>query len=173
MQKTGDERLVYDLITNRAYCLNETSAKVFNACGNNESFDDLKSKHSFTDDLIYLSLDKLKKTNLLAGEYDSPFVAMNRREVIRRVGLASMVALPVISSLLALLAAIAASGSACAGSCYAPNTNVCAGRAGQVISLAFYSSSNGSCTGNILINYSIQCPFNGDSVIVSPDVCVT
>lgn len=111
-QEANNETLVYDLLTNKAYCLNETSAKVFSACGNNGSFEDLKRKHGFTDDLVYLSLDELKKNDLLQTDYDSPFAGVNRREVIRKVGLASMIALPVISALVAPSAANASSNCA-------------------------------------------------------------
>jgi hypothetical protein len=56
-------------------------------------------------------LDELKKENLIEdnNSYVSPFSGMNRREVIRRIGFASVVALPVISSLIAPTAAMAQS----------------------------------------------------------------
>lgn len=112
MQDVGDEILIYDTITNQAFSLNETSAKVFNACDGVQTFDKLKSKYQFTDDLIYLALDELKAKNLLdaAANYQTPFGGMNRREVIRKVGLATMIALPLISSIIAPKAINAASG---------------------------------------------------------------
>lgn len=104
MQQLGTETLVYDLTTHKMYNLNETSAKVFNNCDGKTSFDELKSKYKFTDDLIYLALDELKRNNLIENDYPSPFAGMNRREVIRRVGVASLVALPAISFLVAPMA---------------------------------------------------------------------
>lgn len=110
-RKVGKELLIYDLLTDRAFCLNETSAKVFSACNGTTTFAELKAEHELTDGIIYLALDGLQKQNLLAGDYDSPFAGINRREVIRKVGLATMIALPAISSLVAPSAASAASAS--------------------------------------------------------------
>lgn len=100
-QESGSETLVYDLIINKAYCLNETSSIVFHACGSNQSFEDLKAKYNFTDDLIYLSLDELKRNNLIVGEYISLLAGIKRREVIRRIGITCAAMLPVISFLTA------------------------------------------------------------------------
>jgi hypothetical protein len=113
MQDAGNEVLIYDTTTDKAYCLNETSAKVFNACDGATSFDELKSKYQFTDDLIYLTLDELQAKNLLdsSANYETPFAGMSRREVIRKVGLATMIALPVVAGIIAPQAANAASGN--------------------------------------------------------------
>lgn len=167
----NNETLVYDLITNKAYCLNETSAEVFNACGNKETFDHLKSKHNFTDDLIYLSLDELKKNNLLEGEYNSPFIRMNRREVIRKVSFASMIALPVISSLVAPQALNAASGSSCAFRCTdgGSGNNACAG-CSSTVTVTTYSSNNGTCTG-ATGSFTYDCSgglFSGSDISIAP-----
>lgn len=91
--------------------MNVTSKNVIRACYGKMSFDDLKRQYKYTDDLIYLTLDELKKNDLLAEDYASPFTGMNRREVIRQVSLASMITLPLISNLVAPTAANAASGT--------------------------------------------------------------
>jgi hypothetical protein len=111
IQELQAELLIYDLRTHKAFNLNETSAIVYKACNGRTSFDELKRKYQFTDDLIFLALDELNKENLLEeGEaYYSPFTGMSRREVIRKVGLATMIALPLISSLVAPTAAMAQS----------------------------------------------------------------
>ena len=100
VQHLKDETLIYDLVTHKAYCLNKTSAIVFNACGDGMSFDDLKRKHKFTDDLIYLALDSLQKDNLIESDQVTHFAGLSRREVIRRVGLASMITLPICGTFL-------------------------------------------------------------------------
>ena len=110
-----DEVLIYDLSTNQAFCLNETASHVFNACDGKTTFDELQSRYGYPDELIFLALDGLKKNALLADEYHSPFAGLNRREVIRRVGLASMVALPVISGLVAPTPAMAQSTACTTG----------------------------------------------------------
>lgn len=113
VQNIEKEVLIYDTITNQAFCLNETSAKVFNHCDGQTAFDELKRKFKYTDEIIYLALDELKAKNLLdaAANYQTPFAGMNRREVIRQVGFATMIALPLISSLVVPTAANAGSGA--------------------------------------------------------------
>ena len=109
VQTLGKELLIYDLKTNRAFNLNETSMLVFNACDGVTSFDDLKRAHNFSEDLIYLTLDELKKHDLLSGYEGDHFAGLSRRAVFKRVGLASMIALPVIAGLTAPIAANAVS----------------------------------------------------------------
>lgn len=111
-QNLGKETLIYDLLIDKAFNLNETLTVVYKACNGKTTFDELKGKHKFTDDFIYLALDELKQNDLLADEsYVSPFAKINRREVIKKVGLASMFVLPVISGLVAPRAVDAASGA--------------------------------------------------------------
>jgi hypothetical protein len=114
-QSFGAEMLIYDLLTDRAYTLNETSAAIYQVCDGQTSFDELKRRHGFTDELIYLALDELKRSDLLAdgAAYRSPFAGINRREVLKRIGLTSASALPVIFSLIAPPASSAASGEVC------------------------------------------------------------
>ena len=103
VQDMDEEILAYDLVTHKAYCLNQTASRVYRACDARSSFEGLKRTHKFTDEIIFLAIDELKKAKLVEenDSYVSPFTGMSRREVIRRVGLASMIALPVISSLVA------------------------------------------------------------------------
>ena len=109
VQDLHDEVLVYDLTTDRAYCLNKTSKIVYRHCDGHTSFADLKSRYNFSDDLLYFALDELKRENLIEPTYVSPLAGINRRDLIRRIGLASMTALPVIAALAAPTAASAAS----------------------------------------------------------------
>ena len=58
------ELLIYDLTTHKAYTLNETSKIVFKTCDGRTTFDELKEKHRFTDELIYFALDQLKLSKI-------------------------------------------------------------------------------------------------------------
>jgi hypothetical protein len=117
VQELKDEVLVYDLIINRAYCLNESSAIVYNLCDGTNSVSDIsnqlskKLKSPFKEDLVWLAIDQFKQYNLLdnSQEIKTNFEELSRREVIRRVGFASMIAIPVVSSLIAPTASMAAS----------------------------------------------------------------
>jgi hypothetical protein len=86
--------------------LNSTAQTVFNHCDGTKTFADA----DLPKDVIYLSVNESKRNGLIEDNYDSPFAGMNRREVIRRVGFASMIAQPVILSLIAPTAAHVASG---------------------------------------------------------------
>jgi hypothetical protein len=136
-QNSGNELLIYDLQINKAYNLNETSIIVFRACGGKQTFEDLKRKHNYTDDLIDLTLQKLNENNLLTDyEPANHFAGLSRREVIRKVGLGTMIALPIISSLFVPSAANAASNT-CGLTCTNP------GNCGIPCSNCF---GNGTCT---------------------------
>lgn len=110
IQDLNDEVLVYDTKAHKSYCLNSTAKIVFNYCDGVQTFADI----DLPEDVIYLALDELKNQNLIETNFVSPFAGINRREVIKKVGLASMVALPIIASLIAPTAANAASFTAAA-----------------------------------------------------------
>ena len=157
VQELGEEVLVYDLVTHKAYCLNETSGKVYKACDGVTTFDQLRAKTKFTDEIIFLTLDELKKENLIEedGSYASPFAGMSRREVIRRVGLASMIVLPVISSLVAPTAAMSKScldleescvtGTCCPGTTCNGVVSICCAGSGVQPSGSVYATATGGC----------------------------
>lgn len=161
-QNLKNETLIYDLNTNQAFNLNETSTLVYQACSREMTFAELKNKYQFSDDFIYLALDELKRRNLLMPEssYISPFAGISRREVIRQVGLASMIALPLIIGITAPSAAHAASGviTGCQTNvCYASGfalCNACPGRP----NVQFYNSQNGSCVSESVHGFNNCTP---------------
>lgn len=109
VQNLENETLIYNLDSNKVFCLNETSALVYQACNGNTDFQELINKYNLTDEVIFLALDLLKKENLLEENFSSPLEGMKRREVIKKIGLTSVIALPLISSLMAPTSAMAAS----------------------------------------------------------------
>ena len=139
VQHLKNETLTYDLVTHEAYCLNQTSTIVYNACNGVTTFAELRRKTGYPTGLIYLALDTLREKNLLAGNYQSIFEGVSRREAIKRVGLACAVALPVISGLVAPRVAHAASGLA------QNNTQAGVGNACQ---------NSGQCTSGLECNNS-------------------
>lgn len=116
VQEAGIELLVYDLTIHRAYHLNKTSKIIYHYCDGKTSFDELKSRHNFTDDLIFLALEQLEKENLLLTGHFGPRLKkhVSRRTVTAQIGL-SLAALPVITSLVAPTAAVAQSVRAACG----------------------------------------------------------
>ncbi|MGI8542089.1 MAG: PqqD family protein [Aridibacter sp.] len=115
LQEAGDELMVYDLKTNKAICLNQTSAFIWQNCDGNRDVPQLvklikkEFGSSVDEDFVWLAISQLKKENLIDNDVPDKFDGMSRREVIKRVGLGSLVALPIIASLTAPTAFAAAS----------------------------------------------------------------
>lgn len=126
----NDETLIYDFSRNKAYCLNETAAFIWNSLDGKQSVSQIaealakKRKQPINEEIIWLALDDLKREGLMT-EFEatnSPIRGISRREVVKRVGLATMITLPVISFITAPKAAQAASTL---GGCGAPCANGC------------------------------------------------
>ena len=113
IQELDGEVLIYDLKANKAFCLNETSARVWQACDGSKTMAEI-GKDLGDEDLAWLALNDLKKEKLIDYKMPTPskFEGMSRREVIGKIGMGSMLAIPVIAALAAPTAAQTA--SACA-----------------------------------------------------------
>ena len=124
-QNAGKELLIYDLTIDKAYSLNETLTVIYQACDGITTLDELKNKYLFTDDAVFLAIDELKRANLLENSKNIPlnFAGLSRREAIKRVGLASMLAIPLITGLSVPTAAQTASGR-CVGAGTTLNGNL-------------------------------------------------
>lgn len=115
--KTDNELLVYDLKTNRAVCLNSTAAAVFESCDGKNSIREIgMCLESFTGmkppkELILLTLAELEKYELIEkfGDNGLELSRSTRRELVKRAALGTAMALPIISSLIAPSAVMAAS----------------------------------------------------------------
>lgn len=125
IESLGDEVLVYDLKRHRALCLNETAALVWEQCDGRTTVGQAAQRirarfnADVDENMIWLALDRLGKERLLDGSAGPPASkGVSRREAIRRLGLATAVALPLVTSIVAPTAAQAAScitSQACAG----------------------------------------------------------
>lgn len=156
VQTIGKEVLIYDLKTHRAFNLNETASAIYQACDGKTSFEELRAKSNLTDDIIYLALDDFRRRNLVekTADYHSPFGGITRREAIRRVGLATMIALPLISSLVAPTAAQAQ--SILAAVCTTPGGDTCNTTADCVANTAYCGTTlTPSCT--CISNCCVEC----------------
>jgi Coenzyme PQQ synthesis protein D (PqqD) len=120
-QETNEgEVLIYDLTTDKAFLLNPMSGSIWNLCNGEREISTISRMLStslneqVSEEFVFLAIDQLKSNNLLMPmETDAKFKNFNRREVIRTVGLAAAVMLPMVSSLVAPRAAHAS--SICAG----------------------------------------------------------
>jgi hypothetical protein len=118
VRELPDEVLVYDLDTHRAVCLNSTAAAVWRLCDGRRTPADIRKALAKThgghvpEELVWLALEQLGKDKLLDARVPRPpaLEGINRRELMRRVGLtAAVVALPAVASIVAPTPAQAAS----------------------------------------------------------------
>jgi hypothetical protein len=117
VKELDGEVLVYDLRSNQAFCLNETSALVWEWCDGRRTVSEIadalgkKLKTPHGEELVWLALGQLIKESLLGDESEiaDQFEGMTRRQIVKKIGLASMVAIPLVSSIIAPPAARASS----------------------------------------------------------------
>lgn len=128
-QELEREILIYDLLIDKAFSLNETSSLIWNLCDGDNTVSDISSNLSkklsapVSEDFVRLALEQLKKDNLLKNgeEISIDFNGLSRRDVIRKIGFASLLVLPMISALAVPMSINATSLVACNGTCQCPN----------------------------------------------------
>ncbi len=102
-----DEVLVYDLERHQAHCLNRSAALVWRSCNGRSSAAEIARRLTvevdapFTEDLVWVALSELEKRHLLepASPMTAPVTALSRRQLVRRLGFAAAVAVPLITSI--------------------------------------------------------------------------
>ncbi|PYS89856.1 MAG: hypothetical protein DMF62_06280 [Acidobacteria bacterium] len=171
-QEVDGELLIYDLERNRAFCLNQTSALVWQACDGKRTVAEIgdilgkQLKAQTDEDIVWLALDQLSREKLIEPPVDvvSKFEGMSRREVVKKIGIGSMIALPIVASLVAPTAIHAQSGGLAPGapsgtatitglSCGAPDALARAAQCNtqtgmNCMSGMATSASPGVCVGN-------------------------
>lgn len=142
VKEVSGEVLIYDLQKDKAHCLNETAALVWKYSDGEKDTTAIarlieKDLNSPVDEkLVWYALSQLSKDNLLEVPVTPPslLAGMNRRDMMRALGVAAVVAVPVVTSIVAPTPAQAAtclpsgatctsSAECCSGLC---NVNVCA-----------------------------------------------
>jgi hypothetical protein len=120
IKELPDEVLVYDLDTDKAYCLNQTAALVWKNCDGQQTVAQLRqlmaqeTNSAVPEEMVWLALDQLDKFQLLETVPIRPacLAGMKRRELVRSIGVVAM-ALPLIMSIAAPTAAQGASPCQC------------------------------------------------------------
>jgi hypothetical protein len=124
------EILIYDTRNNKAHCLNDTAAEVWKRCDGRATVEEIS--RSLTEQLgtpidekvVWFALKQFGRDELLEENVSLPpaFIAsgLNRREMVRALGLAAVVAAPLVTSIVAPSAVQAAtclpSGQPCGSS---------------------------------------------------------
>lgn len=137
VQNLPGETLVYDLNSHQAHCLNETSAFIWEKCNGElsvdqilEAFDERFGKSAGLE-AVRLGLAQLHERELLVNGSSQAVDMPDRRQIIKKIGLASAVAVPIIASLVAPQDAFSiAANCACTGNIQCvgracPSTNNC------------------------------------------------
>ncbi len=109
IKESSGEVLIYDRDRDKAHCLNQTAALVWKRCDGNTSVSRIAKslEHDLQtpidDSLVWYALLQLEKDHLLGEKLSGPPVGtgMNRRDMIRTLGLATAVGLPVVTSIVA------------------------------------------------------------------------
>ena len=134
IQEMPEEVLVYDLDTNKAHCLNQTAAFVWKSCNGRNSVAEITklvgddSGSAVPEDLVWLAIDQLSEKNLLAKDLKADFKGSTRREVIKKIGLAAVIGIPVVASLIAPTSVLAVNSCACSSNAdCAPTVPSCPG----------------------------------------------
>src|SRR6266404_8770182 len=133
IQELPDEVLVYDLERDRAHCLNETAAFVWQRCDGRNSTSQIaltlgnQLNCKVDERIVWLALDQLGRNHLLEEQPRPPpsMMSVNRRTMVRTLGLTAAVAIPIVTSIVAPTPAQAATGCIPAGQSCTPGGTAC------------------------------------------------
>ncbi len=130
VQEMPDEVLVYDMQSNKAHCLNGSAAFVWKSCDGSKTVADIvrdfeATGDKVTEDFVWLAIDQLNENNLLEAGMTPRFAGQSRRQVLKTIGLASMVAIPLISSLVAPQNALGNVSCSCTSQSVCANLPTC------------------------------------------------
>lgn len=108
VQEVETETLICDLTENRVFCLNSTAGEVWKLCDGKTNIWQIADKLSrrtnslANEELVLLTLRELSSKRLLSQKIETSqlFGNLSRRDVVKKIGLTSMIALPIITSVL-------------------------------------------------------------------------
>jgi hypothetical protein len=110
VKEADGEVLIYDLERNKAHCLNETAAKVWNYCDGKTTvavactFLSHELHAPCDQKLVWYALELFARDNLLEEKLELPaFIigGMNRRQLVRALGLTAVIGVPLVTTILA------------------------------------------------------------------------
>ena len=127
VRRLKDEVLIYDIEVHQAHCLNLSIATIWEQCDGSRTVKDLSVLLSPDENIseyqreqiVWIVLDRLGKADLLDKPVPKPetVLGMSRRQLMKTAGIAALIALPMVSTIIAPTAAQAwtclASGQGC------------------------------------------------------------
>ena len=116
-REVAGELLVYDRSSDKAHCLNRAAALVWLHCDGHTTVAEMTQllarelKTPVAAEVVWFALDELKKSSLLEQPWARPprVDRISRRTLVKRLGIAAAVTVPLITSIVAPTAAAAAS----------------------------------------------------------------
>jgi len=139
VRELAGEILVYDKQRQKAHCLNQTAALVWRHCDGRTPVEEIgrrvadamPGENAVDERLVWYALAQFKRDHLLEemevpAEVLAKTAGLNRRTAIRALGLTAIVAIPVVTSMIAPTAAQAATCRAPGGACSA-SAQCCSG----------------------------------------------
>jgi hypothetical protein len=107
VSELSDELLVYDRDRNKAHCLNETAASIWNHCDGQTTVSRMRdllqeqASEPLDEQVIWYALDQFAKDHLLEERVKRPagIDRLSRRQLIQRIGLAASI--PLVVSVIA------------------------------------------------------------------------
>lgn len=128
VKEADGEILIYDEHNSRAHCLNATAAKVWQHCDGRSTIAEVCMSLSsdleapVDENIVWYAIDQFSRDNLLQEKTLIPaglITNMNRRQMVRTLGLAAVIALPLVTTIVAPDAAHAATLKAPGAPCCA------------------------------------------------------
>ena len=127
VQELPEELLVYDEERNQAHCLNQSAARIWKRCDGRTTVKAISlavTKELATpidEEAVWFALRQFGKDHLLEEPLAPPpelmLQGLNRRQMVRTLGLAAIVAVPLVTSIVAPTPAQAATCSATGVNC--------------------------------------------------------
>ena len=116
-REVAGEVLVYDRKSHEAHCLNSTAAFIWTHCDGKTTVAEMtqllagEMKTPVTDEVVWFALTQLRKSSLLQEPWPIPakMAQMSRRTLVKRLGIAAALTVPLVTSIIAPRAAAAAS----------------------------------------------------------------
>ena len=150
IQELEDEVLIYDTKANKAHCLNRTASAIWKYCDGKNTVSDInrlmeiRTGVKIDENLIWLAIDQLNERELLENDLAAKFTGKNRREILKKIGLAAVISLPIVATLTAPTAAMAIACSGLVTSCVGCNGARCDFNMNGIIGMC----SGGGCVGD-------------------------
>jgi hypothetical protein len=131
-REIAGELLIYDRNSDRAHCLNQTAALLWSRCDGHTTIAEMcqllegEMNTPVGDEVVWLALDQLSESHLLQESFVRPvrLQELSRRTLMKRLGIAAAVTMPLVTSIVAPTAASAATCAAAGAPCTV-NSNCC------------------------------------------------